>query len=101
MTMLLSLLIACGGNTTDNTEELVTTEATVTDEGLEVVETTTNENGNTTTTTNTTGTTTETTNTTTGETTENTETTETTTETEQFIGFAAPFKSRFSFMEDR
>ena len=65
MTMLLSLLIACGGNTTDNTEELVTTEATVTDEGLEVVETTTNENGNTTTTTNN-GTTTETTDNTNG-----------------------------------
>ena len=82
MTMLLSLLIACGGNTTDNTEELVTTEATVTDEGLEVVETTTDENGNTTTT-NVTGTTTETTDNTTGEittdeTTEITETTETT-----------------------
>ena len=104
MTMLLSLLIACGGNTTDNTEELVTTEATVTDEGIEVVETTTNEDGTTTTTTdntgettetttNTTGTTTETTtNTTTGETTENTETTN---DNEQFIGFAAPFKSRF------
>jgi hypothetical protein len=86
MTMLLSLLIACGGNTTDNTEELVTTEATVTDEGLEVVETTTDENGNTTTT-NVTGTTTETTDNTTGEittdeTTENTETTETTNEIE-------------------
>ena len=80
MTMLLSLLIACGGNTTDNTEELVTTEATVTDEGLEVVETTTNEDGNTTTTTNVNGTTTETTEgvegeTTGGEATENTETT--------------------------
>ena len=86
MTMLLSLLIACGGNTTDNTEELVTTEATVTDEGLEVVETTTDENGNTTTT-NVTGTTTETTDNTTGEittdeTTEITETTETTNEIE-------------------
>ena len=84
MTMLLSLLIACGGNTTDNTEELVTTEATVTDEGLEVVETTTNEDGNTTTTTNVNGTTTETTEGVEGETTggEATETTETTTETE-------------------
>jgi hypothetical protein len=84
MTMLLSLLIACGGNTTDNTEELVTTEATVTDEGLEVVETTTNEDGNTTTTTNVNGTTTETTEGVEGETTggEATENTETTTETE-------------------
>ena len=94
MTMLLSLLIACGGNTTDNTEELVTTEATVTDEGIEVVETTTNENGNTTTTTNINGTTTETTDNTTGDvnttntgtidntTTNNTETTETTNENE-------------------
>ena len=110
MTMLLSLLIACGGNTTDNTEELVTTEATVTDEGLEVVETTTNEDGNTTTTTNVNGTTTENTEgvegettgeNTGGETTENTENTETTNDNEQFTGFAAPFKSRFSFMEDK
>ena len=50
--MLLPLLIACGGDTTENTEELITTEATITEEGIEVVETTTNENSTTTTTTN-------------------------------------------------
>ena len=72
--MLLSLLVACGGHTSDNTEELVTTEATVTEEGLEVIETTTNENGTTTTTTTNEGSTTETTSSEV-ETTENTETT--------------------------
>lgn len=65
MSMLFTILMACGGDTTDNTE-VVNTTATVTEEGVEVVETTTTDNG--TTTEVTTETTTETT-------TENTETT--------------------------
>lgn len=65
MSMLFTILMACGGDTTDNTE-VVNTTATVTEEGIEVVETTTTDNG--TTTEVTTETTTETT-------TENTETT--------------------------
>ena len=66
MSMLLSFLIACGGNTAETTGVVETT-ATVTEEGVEVVETTTTE----------TTTTEEVTieNTTTTETTENTETT--------------------------
>ena len=91
MNMLLSFLIACGGNTAENTE-VVNTTATVTEEGIEVVETTTTDE-----------TTTEevTTETTTGTTTtETTENTETTNGNEQFKGFAAPSKSRFSFMEE-
>ena len=68
--MLLSFLIACGGNTAENTDVINTT-ATVTEEGIEVVETTTTDNGTTT------EVTTEATNgtTTTETTTENTETT--------------------------
>ena len=80
MNMLLSFLIACGGDTAETTE-VVNTTATVTEEGIEVVETTTTEE------------------TTTEEVT--TENTETTTETtEQSTGLAAPSKSRFSFMEE-
>ena len=92
MNMLLSFLIACGGNTAENTE-VVNTTATVTEEGIEVVETTTTDETTTeeVTTETTTGTTT---------TTETTENTETTNGNEQFIGFAAPSKSRFSFMEE-
>ena len=89
MNMLLSFLIACGGNTAENTE-VVNTTATVTEDGIEVVETTTTDE--TTTTETTTGTTTTTT--------ETTENTETTNGNEQFIGLAAPSKSRFSFMEE-
>lgn len=89
MSMLLSFLIACGGDTAENTEVVETT-ATVTEEGVEVVETTTTE------TTTTEEVTTD--NTTTTETTENTETTN---DNEQFTGLAAPSKSRFSFMEDK
>ena len=88
MNMLLSFLIACGGNTAENTE-VVNTTATVTEEGIEVVETTTTDE----TTTN------EVTTETTTETTENNNT-ETTNGNEQFIGLAAPSKSRFSFMEE-
>ena len=95
MNMLLSFLIACGGNTAENTE-VVNTTATVTEDGIEVVETTTTDE----TTTNEV-----TTETTTGTTTTTTETTEninieTTNGNEQFIGLAAPSKSRFSFMEE-
>ena len=92
MNMLLSFLIACGGNTAENTE-VVNTTATVTEEGIEVVETTTTDETTTeeVTTETTTGTTT---------TTETTENTETTNGNEQFIGLAAPSKSRFSFMEE-
>ena len=79
MNMLLSLLIACGGDTAETTE-VVNTTATVTEEGIEVVETTTTEE------------------TTTEEVT--VENTETTNGNEQFIGLAAPSKSRFSFMEE-
>ena len=42
MNMLLSFLIACGGDTAENTE-VVNTTATVTEDGIEVVETTTTE----------------------------------------------------------
>ena len=42
MNMLLSFLIACGGDTAETTE-VVNTTATVTEEGIEVVETTTTE----------------------------------------------------------
>ena len=92
MNMLLSFLIACGGDTAENTE-VVNTTATVTEDGIEVVETTTTDETTTNevTTETTTGTTT---------TTETTENTETTNGNEQFIGFAAPSKSRFSFMEE-
>ena len=89
MNMLLSFLIACGGDTAENTE-VVNTTATVTEDGIEVVETTTTDE----TTTNEV-----TTETTTGTTT-TTETTETTNDNEQFKGLAAPSKSRFSFMEE-
>ena len=95
MNMLLSFLIACGGDTAETTE-VVNTTATVTEDGIEVVETTTEatvvgeEVIVTETTTGTTTTTTET-----------TENTETTNGNEQFIGLAAPSKSRFSFMEDK
>lgn len=94
MNLLLSFLIACGGDTAENTE-VVNTTATVTEDGIEVVETTTTEE----TTTN--EVTTETTTGTTTTTTETTENTETTNGNEQFIGLAAPSKSRFSFMEDK
>ena len=92
MNMLLSFLIACGGDTAENTE-VVNTTATVTEDGIEVVETTTTDETTTNevTTETTTGTTT---------TTETTENTETTNGNEQFIGLAAPSKSRFSFMEE-
>lgn len=43
MNMLLSFLIACGGDTAETTE-VVNTTATVTEDGVEVVETTTTEN---------------------------------------------------------
>jgi len=44
MNMLLSFLIACGGDTAETTtEEVVETTATVTEDGIEVVETTTTE----------------------------------------------------------
>ena len=67
--MLLSILFACGGDATDETE-VVNATATVTDEVVEVVETTTTDNGTT------------------------TEVTTETTTTSSFAGFAAPFKSR-------
>ena len=100
MNMLLSFLIACGGDTAENTE-VVNTTATVTEDGIEVVETTTTDETTTNevTTETTTGTTTTTTGTTTT-TTETTENTETTNGNQQFIGLAAPSKSRFSFMEE-
>ena len=93
MNMLLSFLIACGGDPAETTE-VVNTTATVTEEGIEVVETTTTDQ------TTTEEVTTETTTGTTTTTTETTENTETTNDNEQFTGFAAPSKSRFSFMEE-
>ena len=56
MSIIISMLLACGGDTAETTE-VVNTTATVTDDGIEVVETTTEttitENGTTTETTET------------------------------------------------
>ena len=72
MNMLLSFLIACGGDTAENTE-VVNTTATVTEDGIEVVETTTTDETTTTETTTGTTTTTETTENNNTETTNNNE----------------------------
>ena len=99
MSMLLSILFACGGDATDETE-VVNATATVTDEVVEVVETTTTDNGTTTeVTTETTTTEITTENNGTNVTNENTETT--TTPDEQFRRVRGSLQKPLSFMEDK
>lgn len=94
MSILLSILIACGGDATETTE---VAETTTTDNNTEVVETTTTDEATTdnVTTETTTGVTTENT----VNTTENTETT--TTPDEQFRRVRGSLQKPLSFMEDK